>query len=67
MRKLFLLLLVQNPLFAGQPLLEHAPALGAARISGRDVLLDIKDPVGQEFNYIEGMENLLQSLANGFV
>jgi predicted AlkP superfamily pyrophosphatase or phosphodiesterase len=49
------------------PLPEHAPVLGAARISGRDVLLDIKVRVGQEFNYNEREENVLQSLSNGFV
>ena len=49
------------------PLPERAPVRGASRISGRDVLLDLKTRVGQEFNYNEGLENLLQTLSNGFI
>jgi predicted AlkP superfamily pyrophosphatase or phosphodiesterase len=49
------------------PLPERQVSRGAARISPKDVLLDIKVRVGQDFNFNEGNDNLILSLSNGFI
>ncbi len=49
------------------PLPESRPSSGGIRIDPRDVLLDVKVRLGQEFNYNEGKDNLIVSLSNSFI
>lgn len=49
------------------PLPELQVSKRALRINPKDLLLDIKVRVGQEFSYNEGNDNLIPSLSNGFI
>ena len=49
------------------PLPERKPAVEAGRINSKDMLATVKVRIGQQFNYNEGLDNLLVALSNDYI